>query len=282
MIVRVRRDLHSRSRFWIVYPLRPMTINAAERPWTPMFPLSETASRLKRQTGRPNALRTICELLRADCATVRPMIRRAVPGADSAGQRSDWHGAVTARAIKRNLRLKEAVMRRALVIALLCTPPVCWAALRASQPAVQEQSFRAFLQTWEQAQIRFINGDPTLWKQHASHGDDVTILGGFGGEGEKGWKAVGARYDWASSQYRPGHATVKVDYHNIVVSGDFAFTVGVERQQDALIGNQREGVRRALRATQVFRKEAGGWKLVHRHADQMTEIQEPARAPGRE
>jgi ketosteroid isomerase-like protein len=75
---------------------------------------------------------------------------------------------------------------------------------------------------------------------------------------------------------------VKVDYHNIVVSGDFAFTVGVERQQDARIGGQREGVRRALRATQVFRKEADGWKLVHRHADQMTDKQEPARAPGRE
>lgn len=171
-------------------------------------------------------------------------------------------------------------MRRALVAALLCAPPISWAALRASQTPVQDQSFRAFLQTWEQTQTRFINGDPTLWKQHASHRDDVTVLGGFGGDGEKGWTAVGARYDWASSQYRPRNATLKVDYHNIVVSGDLAFTVAVERQQG--VGAQREGVRRALRATQVFRKEADGWKLVHRHADQMTEKQEPARVPVRE
>jgi ketosteroid isomerase-like protein len=154
--------------------------------------------------------------------------------------------------------------------------------LRASQSAAVDQSFRSFLQEWEHAQTRFINGDPALWKQHASHRDDVTILGGFGGEGEKGWNAVGARYDWASSQYRPGNATVKVDYHNIIVSGDLAFTVGIERQQDARVGNQREGVSRALRATQVFRKEADGWKLVHRHADQMTEKQDPARVPVRE
>jgi len=113
-------------------------------------------------------------------------------------------------------------MRKALILALLCTPLLYWGALPASQAAAQDQSFRAFLQTWEQAQTRFINGDPTLWKQHASHRDDVTILGGFGGEGEKGGKAVGARYDWASSQYRAGNATVKVDYHSIVVSGDLA------------------------------------------------------------
>jgi ketosteroid isomerase-like protein len=105
----------------------------------------------------------------------------------------------------------------------------------------------------------------------------VPLLGGFGGAGEKGWKAVGARYDWASSQYQRGNATMKVDYHNIVVSGDVAVTVGVERQQGVRVGDQRQAVSRALRATQVFRRETDGWKLVHRHADQMTEKQEPDR-----
>ena len=173
-------------------------------------------------------------------------------------------------------------MRKGFWLVLVWSLPVYVVALRASQAPAQDRSFRAFLQTWEQAQTRFINGDPTLWKQHASHRDDVTLLGGFGGEGEKGWKSVGARYDWASSQYRPGNATMKVDYHNIIVSGELAFTVGVERQQGALVGSQPEGVRRALRVTQVFRQEAGVWKLVHRHADQMTERQEPARVPMRE
>ena len=74
-----------------------------------------------------------------------------------------------------------------------------------------DSSFRAFLSEWEKAQTRFINGDPTAWKQHASHRDDVTILGAFGGYGEKGWEIVGARYDWASSQYKAGEATLKVD-----------------------------------------------------------------------
>jgi hypothetical protein len=166
-------------------------------------------------------------------------------------------------------------MTKVLVPALLCAASLCYVALQPSHVAAQDQGFRAFLQTWEQAQTRFINGDPSSWKQHTSRRDDVTILGGFGGEGEKGWTAVGARYDWASSQYRPGNATMKVDYHNVVISGDLAFTVGVERQRDVRVGTQREGTSRALRATQIFRREEDGWKLVHRHADQITEKQDP-------
>ena len=75
---------------------------------------------------------------------------------------------------------------------------------------------------------------------------------------------------------------MKVDYRSIVVSGNLAFTVAVERQQGALVGSHAEGVSRALRVTQVFRQEVDGWKLLHRHADQMTEKQEPARVPVRE
>jgi len=174
------------------------------------------------------------------------------------------------------------MMRKAIVLIFLCASPLCWAALPASQATAVDQSFRSFLQEWEKAQALFINGDPTLWKHHTSQRDDVTILGGFGGEGERGWKAVGPRYDWASSQYRAGGATLKVDYLNIVVSGDLAFTVGVERQQDVRVGDQGASVRRALRATQVFRKEDGVWKLVHRHADQMTEKGTAAPVPQRE
>lgn len=143
------------------------------------------------------------------------------------------------------------------------------------QDATAESSFKIFLREWEQAQSRFINGDPALWKQHSSHGDDVTILGAFGGYGEKGWAAVGARYDWASSQYKAGAATMKVEYVSILVNGDLALTVGIERQEGARVGDQ-DPMRRALRVTQIFRREEGTWKLVHRHADPLIEKQAPS------
>jgi ketosteroid isomerase-like protein len=145
--------------------------------------------------------------------------------------------------------------------------------------ATHDSSLRAFLPQWQEAQSRFINGDPTLWKQNASHRDDATILGAFGGYGEKGWNAVGARYDWASSQYKDGGATMKVEYLNIGVSGDLGFTVAIERQEGARVGDQQNPTRRALRVTQIFRKEEGAWKLLHRHADPLIEKTAPSTAP---
>ena len=145
--------------------------------------------------------------------------------------------------------------------------------------ATDDSSLRAFLPQWEKAQSRFINGDPTLWKQNASHRDDVTILGAFGGYGKKGWNEVGSRYDWASSQYKDGGATMKVEYLNIGVSADLGFTVAVERQEGARVGEQQNPTRRALRVTQIFRKEDGAWKLLHRHADPLIEKKAPSTAP---
>lgn len=164
-----------------------------------------------------------------------------------------------------------------LLVLLICMLSSC--AHAQSRRDTADSSFRVFLPEWEKAQSRFINGDPTLWKQHASRRDDVTILGGFGGYGEKGWHAVGARYDWASSQYKGGRATMKVEYLSVVVSGDLAFTVGIERQEGARVGDQQNPAQRALRATQIFRREDGAWKLLHRHADPLIEKQTPTATP---
>jgi len=56
------------------------------------------------------------------------------------------------------------------------------------------------------------------------------------------------------------------------VSGDLAYTVGHERTSMRVDGEPRDHF---LRVTQVYRREEGGWKVVHRHADDATH-----RAPG--
>ena len=166
-----------------------------------------------------------------------------------------------------------------LLVLLVCTLSGYANAQVRQDATTADASFRAFLTEWEKAQSRFLNGDPALWKQHASHRDDVTILGGFGGFGEKGWNAVGARYDWASSQYKGSGATVKVEYLNIGVNGDLGYTVAIERQDGVRVGDQQTPTRRALRATQIFRREDGAWKLVHRHGDPLLEKQVPPAEP---
>jgi ketosteroid isomerase-like protein len=165
--------------------------------------------------------------------------------------------------------MKKPIQLTVLFCALLAA-----GGAEALEPPSADAGFRTFLATWETAQSQFINGDPALWKQHCSRRDDVTILGGFGGFGEKGWDAVGRRYEWASSQYKPGGATMKPEYISVVVTSELAYTVAIERQQDARVGTHGPSAR-ALRVTQVFRKEDGAWKLIHRHADPLVEKQAP-------
>jgi ketosteroid isomerase-like protein len=162
-------------------------------------------------------------------------------------------------------------MKRLFLLSVLLSAPV---SLGFGQVAPGQSEFYAFLAKWEKAQARFINGDPSLWKQNASRGEDVTIFGAFGGC-ERSWKEVGPRYDWASSQFKDSGAAQDIEYLSRAASGNLAYTVGIERQVAQLTG-QKQPTPRALRVTQIFRKEDGVWKLLHRHADPLLERQPPS------
>jgi ketosteroid isomerase-like protein len=165
-------------------------------------------------------------------------------------------------------------MIRILAIALLGCAFLASASDNGQSKTVGESTFAAFPPLWEAGQARFINGDPTLWKQNASHGDDASIFGAFGGY-EKGWAQVGPRNDWASSQFEDSGAKQNIEYVNKGASGDLPFTISIERQV-AQIKEQTAPTSRALRVTQIFRKEGDTWKLLHRHADPMVERLPPA------
>ncbi len=137
-----------------------------------------------------------------------------------------------------------------------------------------DSSLQVFLPQFEEGINRFINGDPTLWKQQASQQDDVSIMGGWGAY-EKGWKEVEQRYNWAASRFRESGAKVAVEYLSCNVSGDLAYTVSIERSQVLLVGQDKQAPH-ALRVTHLFRKEEGMWKLVHRHADPLMDKTAPA------
>lgn len=142
-------------------------------------------------------------------------------------------------------------------------------------PAVDhDTSLRAFLPQFEEGIRRFINGDPSLWKHHASHRDNITILGGWGGY-ESGWNEVGPRYDWAAMRFKPSGAEVQIEYLASGISGDLAYTVAIERSNAHVIG-QDAPAPMALRVTHIFRKEDDTWKLVHRHADYLINKTAPA------
>jgi ketosteroid isomerase-like protein len=133
--------------------------------------------------------------------------------------------------------------------------------------------FGPFLRAFEIGVRRFVNGDATTWKQHASRRDDVTIMGGWGAY-EKGWAEVEARYDWAASRFQPSGAAPRFEYLATGVGEDLAYTVAIERSEARVTGAEKAAPM-VLRVTHVFRKEEGVWKLIHRHADPLMEKTAP-------
>lgn len=131
------------------------------------------------------------------------------------------------------------------------------------------QEFRAFLVARQEATAAFFNGDPEPWKAQATHSDDLTMFGGYGGS-EQGWTAVEDRYTWAAARNAEG--VVRTELLACQVSAEMAYTVAIERGDVRPQGGQ-EFAPKALRVTEIFRREGATWKLIHRHADPLVSVQ---------
>ena len=115
-------------------------------------------------------------------------------------------------------------------------------------------------------------GDPTGYQELYSDDEDITLGNPFGGFG-RGRAAVYEQLERAASYYRDGRTT-SFETVTQAVGPEIAYTVEIERFQ-AKVGGQQELSEIALRTTCVYRRQADGWKLVHRHADPRVETQQP-------
>lgn len=135
--------------------------------------------------------------------------------------------------------------------------------VKADDPELQ-----ATLEELDAAHVAFHNGDPEPSKAIWSHASDVTLTGGAGGAIEKGWENVLRRLEWASSQYTKGRQ--KNERVRITASGDLALVAQYEHIWFYPPGQEQESERH-YRVTTVLRREAGRWRVIHRHADTMME-----------
>jgi ketosteroid isomerase-like protein len=140
--------------------------------------------------------------------------------------------------------------------------------------------FERFLRRYEAANTAFQNGDPTLWLSLTAGKDPASIFGGFGGLGEAGAATVHQRYLLAATAFRPSGATVDFQYLVQDVRGDLAYTVAIERS-DVIYAGRTEPHHQVLRVTMIFRFERGSWRIAHRHADTMVDLELPTTAQPR-
>jgi len=135
--------------------------------------------------------------------------------------------------------------------------------VKADDPTLQ-----ATLERLDAAHVAFHNGNPEPSKAIWSHAADVTLTGGAGGAIEKGWDNVRPRLEWASAQYTRGRQVN--ERVSITVGGDLALVRQYEHIWFHSPGQEKESERH-YRVTTVLRREAGEWRVIHRHADTMTE-----------
>jgi ketosteroid isomerase-like protein len=98
---------------------------------------------------------------------------------------------------------------------------------------------------------------PEVW----SHSESVTTMHPMGGE-QVGWQAVRESFEQAAGAMTDVH--VEIADQIIQAGEDMAYEVGVERGHGKVAG---ETISIEHRVTNVYRREAGGWKLVHHHTD---------------
>jgi ketosteroid isomerase-like protein len=98
-----------------------------------------------------------------------------------------------------------------------------------------------------------------LW----SHGDDATYAGPFGGY-FVGSVAIAEEFARAAALHLGGRIET-TDVH-MVSGADMGYTTCVEHGIDHVIEGERVSI--AHRATNVFRREQDGWRLVHHHTDE--------------
>jgi ketosteroid isomerase-like protein len=108
------------------------------------------------------------------------------------------------------------------------------------------------------------DGDVALRMKMWSRTDPVTVFGAFG-PCVSGWDEVSRAFEWVASRFS-GNIAYSFELVAADVSGDLAYTVGYEHHSTSIDGAAPEP--KTLRVTQVYRREDGEWKVVHRHADE--------------
>jgi hypothetical protein len=147
------------------------------------------------------------------------------------------------------------------------------------------QQLTAFLDAWLPQQVRtgidVHSGDPRSWTESWSRQEPVSVFGA-GVRSRTGWPEVLRTINWVAGSF-----TDCRDYvYELVcaeVQGDLAYTCGFERY--TATSSTGETVRNELRVTQVYRREGGEWRIVHRHGDHYPVVStpdQPHESPGAE
>ncbi len=108
---------------------------------------------------------------------------------------------------------------------------------------------------------RMVNGDAGPLADVWSHSAPVTAMHPIGGR-QVGWDEVRTSFEQVAQLASDGKVELRGQHIHVV--GDVAYEVGVEHGQLILAG---QPATIEHRVTNIYRREAGAWKIIHHHTD---------------
>ena len=134
--------------------------------------------------------------------------------------------------------------------------------------------FTAFLDQRRQVAKAYVNGDTGPLGEIATQANPATFFPPHGGheDGAGHVTAVNAR---GARSFTAGSETTLEILHSDA-SGELAYWTGLQHATVRFVGKD-EPVEMHLRITEVFRREDGDWKMIHRHADPLAEAKPPGK-----
>ena len=158
---------------------------------------------------------------------------------------------------------------RAACLALTAAAAANLAGGARASAACSRESWPEFERKAAAAQAAFQKRDPAPWMALWSHADDVSLMGANGGY-EVGWSLVGPRIARISAVTTNGPRQDQVLVTR--VGADMGVIVQIENITNLNPDGSVRDVDR-LRVTHVARCEGSAWRIIHRQADRLVDVQ---------
>lgn len=132
------------------------------------------------------------------------------------------------------------------------------------------EDFKTFFEAARRpAASAFAAGDGAPVVRLSAQGGQATFFDPGGGFTE-GAEAINRANREGASHFGPS-GTTELQVKDLAESGDLAFWTGFQTA-DLDVGGKRQLMR--LRVTETYRREADGWKMIHRHASMASDKEE--------
>ena len=148
---------------------------------------------------------------------------------------------------------------------------ICSTRAMATANTDDPHGFQQFMRLRADAAQSYTNGDSGPVVRLLTR--EASTFFGPGGGYVQGADEVLTTHEQGAKAFQSGGDNA-LELLQVFASGEVGCWVGIQRAHVRMAGKP-EPVAMSLRVTEIFRHEAGAWRLVHRHADMLTEKSTP-------